>query len=33
MKKDELQESLNYYNKSLSEHRNPDIVKKVQEVS
>jgi len=32
MKKDELQESLNYYNKSLSEHRNPDIVKKVQEI-
>jgi len=32
MKKDELEESLNYYNKSLSEHRNPDVVKKVQEI-
>ncbi|XP_059158621.1 stress-induced-phosphoprotein 1-like [Physella acuta] len=32
LKKDELQQALTYFNKSLSEHRQPDIVKKVQEV-
>ncbi|CAG5133559.1 unnamed protein product [Candidula unifasciata] len=32
LKKNELDQALLYYNKSLSEHRAPDIVKKVQEV-
>lgn len=31
-KKDEFSKALVYYNKSLSEHRDPDVVKKSQEV-
>lgn len=32
LKQDHLDQALNYFNKSLSEHRSPDIVKKAQEV-